>query len=44
VSQIKALSQSDSDSKADSGDAVLANLNWRLYKTLKLKSETGNKK
>lgn len=36
VSQIKTLTQSDSEAKDNSGDAVAATLNWRLYKSLKL--------
>lgn len=38
VSQIKTLVQSDSETKDSISDDVSANLNWRLYKTLKLKS------
>jgi HK97 family phage prohead protease len=38
VSQIKTLTQSDSETKDDTSDGDTATLNWRLYKTLKLKS------
>jgi hypothetical protein len=37
VSQIKALTQSDSETKDSISDDVTATLNWRLYKALKLK-------
>ena len=37
VSQIKALTQSDSEAKDSISDDVTATLNWRLYKALKLK-------
>ena len=38
VSQIKALTQSDSETKDSISDDATATLNWRLYKALKLKS------
>ena len=42
VSQIKTLTQSDSEAKDNSGDAVAATLNWRLYKSLKLQTNKGD--
>jgi uncharacterized protein len=39
ISQIKTLTQSDSEAKDDTSNGDTATLNWRLYKALKLKSK-----
>lgn len=39
VSQIKALTQSDSETKDSISDDAAATLSWRLYKTLKLRNQ-----
>jgi uncharacterized protein len=39
ISQIKTLTQSDSEAKDDTSNGDTATLNWRLYKALKLQSK-----